>query len=94
MAIVERQGPLRRLRTGALASTLAMPLADVVTTQLISAVELIWRCEACGYQRWSSLRPAACPACAVGAERFTGLTAVEWRQMPAPATRKSQEVKP
>ncbi|MHB8508363.1 MAG: hypothetical protein ACYDGR_06905 [Candidatus Dormibacteria bacterium] len=83
MAIVDRPGPRARLRAGALATTLAMAVADGAATQLISAIELIWRCEGCGYQRWSSLRPGMCPACAAGPQNFTGMTAVEWRQMPA-----------
>src|SRR5207245_10890148 len=43
------------------------------------ATGLIWRCQECGYQRWSIARPAACPACHAAGETFVGLTAVEWR---------------
>ena len=80
MAIVTRA----RIRAGAVASVLAKAIAESPATQLISAIEVIWRCGQCGYQRWSSNRPGACPECAAEAECFTGMTAVEWRQVPAP----------
>ena len=43
------------------------------------ALGLVWRCGACGYQRSSIARPAACPGCHGPGEGFRGLSAVAWR---------------
>jgi len=43
------------------------------------AVGLVWRCEVCGYQRWSISRPPECPACHAPGETFVGLSAADRR---------------
>jgi rubrerythrin len=44
------------------------------------AMEPVWRCGVCGYQRQVRLRPDQCP-CGAPADRFEGRTAVEWRRL-------------
>lgn len=44
-------------------------------------VELVWRCEGCGYLRQSTHRPDFCPACGAGPERLVGRSSVEWRRI-------------
>jgi rubrerythrin len=43
-------------------------------------MELLWRCDDCGYQRPGGRRPVACAGCGADGGRFTGLSAVEWRR--------------
>lgn len=43
-------------------------------------MELLWRCDDCGYQRRGGRRPATCSGCGAEGSRFTGLSAVEWRR--------------
>ena len=45
----------------------------------IEAVELVWRCTECGYQRLALARPDRCPACTADAQRLVGRTSVAWR---------------
>ena len=44
-------------------------------------VELVWRCESCGYLRQSTHRPDFCPACGAGPGRLVGRTSIEWRRI-------------
>ena len=44
-------------------------------------VELVWRCEGCGYLRQGTHRPDFCPACGAGPERLVGRSNVEWRRI-------------
>jgi rubrerythrin len=44
-----------------------------------NAVELVWRCTDCGYQRLAVAQPDRCPACTADGQRLVGRTSVAWR---------------
>jgi hypothetical protein len=44
-------------------------------------VELVWRCDGCGYVRQSTNRPEFCPACGAGPNRLVGRSSIEWRRI-------------
>ncbi|MBV9100974.1 MAG: hypothetical protein JOZ46_07780 [Candidatus Dormibacteraeota bacterium] len=44
-------------------------------------VDLVWRCELCGYQRLSPDSPDRCAACGAGREHLIGRTSVHWRML-------------
>ena len=56
-----------------------LALALRAATQMID-MELLWRCDDCGYQRTGGRRPATCSGCGAEGLKFTGLSAVEWRR--------------
>jgi len=44
-----------------------------------AALELVWRCPSCGYQRLAVERPAQCHGCHAPGEELVGRNAIEWR---------------
>jgi len=47
----------------------------------ILAVELVWRCTACGYQRQATEQPLTCAGCGAGGEHMVGKTSIQWRNL-------------
>lgn len=43
------------------------------------SVDLVWRCQDCGYQRQAPLVPEGCAGCGAGSERLIGKTSIAWR---------------
>ena len=54
---------------------------SLASSPVSEAVELVWRCLDCGYQRQSCDRPAGCPQCGASVDRVLGRTSVAWRLM-------------
>jgi len=42
-------------------------------------VDLVWRCNACGYQRLGASAPDRCAGCGAAGSQMVGRTAIEWR---------------